>query len=311
MDFTLSDDQALLLSAFDGLLDRYRSAPPGVHGYVAWDAGFQRELAESGFAEVASQPGYGALEAALLAEAAASCPVGVEAAASMLVGPLIGHGEGALALAWGLGKPVRHLPHARRVCVIADDAVFVGTPLPADIEPVESVAAYPMARLLRLPGDARRLSDEQARAVRCRAMIALAAEAAGLMRGAHEHTVRHVKERVQFGQPLGHFQAIQHRLAEDAQVIQACRLMTFRAAAADCPRLASIAALYAQEQMRKLIHDCHQFCGAMGLTLEFPLHLWTYRLKVLQGEGGGRAAHARIASALSWGAGTTTLEEAA
>jgi len=300
MDFVLSDDQQLLLTAFDGLLDRYRTPPHGAHGYVAWDDGFQKELAVSGFAEVASLSGYGPLEAAMLVEAAAACPVGVEAAASMLVGPLVGHQGGALSLAWQVGRPVRYLAQAGRLCLFDYDAVLVAMPQPGDWEPLKGVSAYPMARLNRVPAGARRLPDGEAEAVRRRAIIGIAAEAAGLMRGAHEQTVRYVKERQQFGQPLGHFQAIQHRLAEDAQIIQAARLMAFRAAHADCGRLAAIAALYVQDAMRKVIHDCHQFSGAMGLTLEFPLHLWTYRLKVLQGESGGRAAQARMVSAATW-----------
>jgi alkylation response protein AidB-like acyl-CoA dehydrogenase len=139
-----------------------------------------------------------------------------------------------------------------------------------------------------------------AEAIRRRALIGLAAEAAGVMRGALDNTVQYVKDRQQFGQPLGHFQAIQHRLAECAQIVQACRLMALRAADADCGQLAAIACLYAQDAMRKVINDCHQFSGAMGLTLEFPLHLWTYRLKILQGEAGGRAAQARLVATGKW-----------
>ena len=120
------------------------------------------------------------------------------------------------------------------------------------------------------------------------------------MRGALENTVQYVKEREQFGQPLGHFQGIQHRLAEDMVMVRACRSLAFRAAFEDCDRQAALACLYAQDAMRKVIHDCHQFSGAMGLTLEFPLHLWTYRLKVLQGEAGGRAAQARSVSRATW-----------
>lgn len=302
MDFTLTDDQQLLLSSFDGLLERYRTPPHGVHGYVAWDEGFQRELAESGFTEVARQPDFGPLEAALLVEAAASCPVGVEAAAAMLVGPLIGETAGPVALAWQIGKPVRYLRQAQTLCLFEGGDILVGTPDDTCSTPLDGVAAYPMARLDRLPANARRITGEAAKAIQRRAILGIAAEAAGLMRGALDHTVRYVKERQQFGQPLGHFQAIQHRLAEDAQVVQACRLLAFRAAYADCQRQAAIAALYAQEAMRKVIHDCHQFSGAMGLTLEFPLHLWTYRLKVLQGEAGGRGAQARTVSATTWGA---------
>ena len=300
MDFSFSDDQTLLLDAFDGLLDRYRTVPNGVAAYVAWDAGFQRELAESGFLEVANQPGFGPLEAAMLVEAAASCPVGAEAAASMLIGPLLGQPAGPIALAWAVGKPVRYLAQAVTLCLFESDAVLVGTLLPGDFSPLAGVSAYPMARLEHVPQGMRRLGEADAAAVRRRAILGIAAEAVGLMRGALDHTVRYVKERQQFGQPLGHFQAIQHRLAEGAQIVQAAKLMAFRAAHADCPRLAAIAALYAQDVIRKLIYDCHQFSGAMGLTLEFPLHLWTYRLKVLQGEGGGRAAQARMVSQKTW-----------
>lgn len=311
MDFTLSDDQQLLLTAFEGLLARYRTPPVGEHGYCAWDAGFQRELAASGFAEIAVQPGYGPLEAALLAEAAATCPLGVEAAAAMLVGPLIGAGEGPVALAWGTGKPVRYLAQAAALCLFDGDAVLVGAPRPGDYTPLAGVAAYPMARLDRAPAGSRRISGSKAAAIRRRALIAIAAEAAGLMRGALDHTVAYVREREQFGQPLGHFQAVQHRLAECAQIVQAARLLAFRAAHADDDRQAQVAALYAQEWMRKLITDCHQFCGAMGLTLEFPLHLWTYRLKVLQGEMGGRAAQSRALSHSVWKSENTCEKEMA
>ena len=38
----------------------------------------------------------------------------------------------------------------------------------------------------------------------------------------------------------------------------------------------------------------------MGLTLEFPLHLWTYRLRALMGELGGVSAQARELAALVW-----------
>jgi hypothetical protein len=48
-------------------------------------------------------------------------------------------------------------------------------------------------------------------------------------------------------------------------------------------------------------YDCHQFLGAMGMTLEHPLHLWTYRLKALTSELGGRGANALAAAEAIWG----------
>lgn len=303
MDFTLSDDQQMLMTAFDGLLESYRAPPHGSHGYVSYSAEFQAELRNGGFLEIASQEGFGLLDAALLVEAAGACPVSVEAAASMMIGPLLDGIEGPVAVAWGVGQPVRYLDQARTLCVIGQDEVWVGTPGEGDREPTQTVAAYPVARLTAIPAGAVRHTGELARAIRRRAIIGIAAEAAGIMRGALEHTVQYVKERQQFGQPLGHFQAIQHRLAENAQLVGSARLLAFQAAFDDTDDRAATACLYAQVAMRKLIYDCHQFSGAMGLTLEFPLHLWTFRLKCLQGEAGGRAAQAKVVAREFWGEG--------
>jgi alkylation response protein AidB-like acyl-CoA dehydrogenase len=299
VDFEYSDDQQLLMTSFEGMLERFREPPQGQHGYVAYSDELQAELSESGFLEIAQQPGFGLLEAAMLVEAAASCPVSVELAASAMIGPLLGL-PAPVTVAWGRNKPVRFLPMAKTVCVIEGDEVSVGTPSADIMRVVNGVAAYPIAMLTAMPHDARRLSEGEAATVRRRAVIGIAAEAAGLMRGALENTVQYVKDRQQFGQPLGNFQAIQHRLAEDAQLVRCSRWLAFRAAYTDDPNEASVACLYAQEAMRKVINDCHQFSGAMGLTLEFPLHLWTYRLKVLQGEAGGKGAQARLVADQRW-----------
>jgi alkylation response protein AidB-like acyl-CoA dehydrogenase len=299
VDFDYSDDQHLLMTAFESLLERFRAPPPGQHGYVAYSGELQAELAASGFLEITGQPGFGLLEAAMMTEAAAHCPVSVELAASAMLGAALGLAA-PVAVAWGVGRPVRFLPVARTVVVIEDGRVTAGTPCADIARPVTGVAAYPIAVLSALPHDARQLSGTEAATVRRRALIGVAAEAAGLMRGAVGHTVQYVRERRQFGQPLGNFQAIQHRLAEDAQLVRACRWLAFRAAYADDAKEAAVALLYAQEAMRKVINDCHQFSGAMGLTLEFPLHLWTYRLKVLQGEAGGRGAQAGSVADQLW-----------
>jgi alkylation response protein AidB-like acyl-CoA dehydrogenase len=297
MDFGLTDDQQLLMTSFEGLLQRHREAPQDVHGYVAFGAELQAELIDSGFLEVAVQDGFGPLEAALLAEEAATCPVSAEVAQSALLGPLLDSAALPVAVAWGLGKPVRFLPQAKAVCLIDGDEVLVGT---CEWEPVESVAAYPLGKLAAMSSDAVLMTGEGAAAIRRRARIAIAAESAGLMRGALDLTVRYVKERQQFGQPLGNFQAIQHRLAECAQQVRGCRNLALRAAWRDSERDAATACLFAQETARLVIHDCHQFHGAMGLTLEYPLHLWTYRLKLLQGEAGGKQAQAALLAAQVW-----------
>lgn len=309
MDFTLSEDQQMLMTAFERLLSNYRAAPHGHHGFVCYSADFQQELRESGFLEIASQPGFGLLEAALLVEEAATCPISVEAAASMMIGPLVGDVTGPVAMAWRSGMPVRYLAQASTVCLFYGEDVVACDPECCDIGPLDSVVAYPMARLNGVLESARPLEGISMSTIRRRAHIGIAAEAAGLMRGALENTVAYVKEREQFGQPLGHFQAIQHRLAEDTQIVRACKLLALRAAYDDSDSRAALACLYAQDAMRKVIYDCHQFSGAMGLTLEFPLHLWTYRLKVLQGEAGGRTAQARIVSRETWPVGGASFRQ--
>jgi hypothetical protein len=300
MEFGLSADQQLLMTSLQSLLQPFRMPPAGAHGYVQYSAELQQELASSGFLGVASQPGFGPLEAALLAEEVASCPVSVEVAASALVAPLISHWAGPIAVVSKLGRPARFLNVAKTVCVIRGDSVLVGTPDPRDVEPIESVVAYPLASLQAIPRDSVHVTEKAAAAIGRRVLIGIAAEAAGAMRGALQQTVQYVKDRQLFGQRLAQFQAVQHRLAEDAQLVHACRSLALRAAWQDDDTSAAVACLFAQDVMRKVIYDCHQFTGATGLTLEYPLHLWTYRLKFLQGEAGGKGQQAELVSSLVW-----------
>jgi alkylation response protein AidB-like acyl-CoA dehydrogenase len=62
-----------------------------------------------------------------------------------------------------------------------------------------------------------------------------------------------------------------------------------------------LAAFHAQETARVVVYDFHQFLGGMGMTLEHPLHLWTYHLKFLTGEIGGRGGNALAAAEALWG----------
>lgn len=63
-----------------------------------------------------------------------------------------------------------------------------------------------------------------------------------------------------------------------------------------------MAALYVQQMIPEIVYDCHQFNGAMGMTLECPLHFWTYRLKALQGELGCAGSQALDLANRHWSA---------
>ena len=81
---------------------------------------------------------------------------------------------------------------------------------------------------------------------------------------------------------------------------QGLRWLALNAAWNEDPRDAALAATFAQEAAQSVAYDLHQFSGALGLTLEHPLHFWTYRLKSLQGELGAVHAQAAAAADLAW-----------
>jgi alkylation response protein AidB-like acyl-CoA dehydrogenase len=61
--------------------------------------------------------------------------------------------------------------------------------------------------------------------------------------------------------------------------------MLYRAATdSDDPGAVALTARYVRHAVRQLIYETNQLHGAIGLTLEYPLHLWSYRLRWLQGE---------------------------
>ena len=136
---------------------------------------------------------------------------------------------------------------------------------------------------------------------RTRWQAAIAAEAAGLFAAALASAVAHVSDREQFGSKLATFQALRHRLAEAQFCANGTYWLAMKAADTLDPGDAAVAAAYAQEAARACTYDFHQFLGAMGMTLEHPPHMWTYRLKALIGELGGRGANCAAAADAIWG----------
>jgi hypothetical protein len=131
--------------------------------------------------------------------------------------------------------------------------------------------------------------------------VALAAEMVGTMEAALSLTVAHLAERRQFGQPIGAFQAIQHRLAELHIGVEGARWMTRFAAARDGhPDAAAAAAASASMVADTIVRDTHQLSGAMGLTEEYDLYLWTMRLPALSLELGGAGGHEAALARARW-----------
>ncbi len=306
MDFALTPDHVTLLDALEGLVKPFTTAPIGEVPFALGNDELEAALVEGGFLEIAREPEFGLVGAMLVVERAARLPFAVEAANSAFIGPLLGdevQRPVCVAEHDRLWQPVRYLADGATLLVLGEnDTVSTLTPSPGSVlaDP-DSLFAYPMGFLARDEAAlAAAATDLDGRQVRMRANLALASEATGLLRAALASTIEHLSERKQFGRPLATFQALRHRLAEIHVRTDSLYWMTLRAAGLGDPGEAALAALHAQESARIAVYDFHQMMGAMGMTLEHPLHFWSYRLKALIGENGGRGRQARKAAQLLW-----------
>ena len=305
MHLALNEDQTQILDFVDSLTKPYATVPMHDISFALTSDALDAELVEGGFLDIMAVEELGPATAALVVERLARLPFAVEAAASSLVRPLIDPELPrplCLVEEGRLRKPVRFLRPGATVVVVGASGVRSFSASEAHVRAAgdEVLYGYPVAYLTEVPADARRhdvATDEILRAWR----VALAAEAAGLLAAALQSVTTYVTERQQFGRPIATFQAIRHRLAENQVATNGVYWLALRAAGTGDAGDAALAALHAQEAAKRVGYDYHQFLGAMGMTLEHPLHLWTYRLKFLTGELGGRGANAVAAAEAIWG----------
>jgi hypothetical protein len=291
MDFTLTSDQDALLAAIDKLAGRFATKPTEFQGFALAGSALEQELEDGQYFDIAAIPELGPLSAAMAVERLARLPCTAEIALSMLVRPqLPGEWPRPVALVEG-GRPGRFVASAKTVIVIDGDSVGIAQPLASDVDPVESLFAYPMG-VLKDSVKVQLLADGEATKIRKWLRVALAAEASGLLRATVDAAVEHITLRKQFGRPLGTFQALRHRMAECAVLAGGVRWLALKAAGTADSGDAALAAFQAQESATRVVYDAHQMLAAMGMTLEHSLHLWTYRLKALLSELGGRGGQA-------------------
>ena len=304
MDFRLSADQDSLMSAIDKLAAQFAQKPTEFHDFALIGQGLHKELEEGQYYDIALVPELGPLSAAMAVDRLARLPCTAEVALSMLVRPqLAGEWPRPLALVEH-GRPGRFVATARTVLVIDGESIGIMQPSPAAVEPVPSLFAYPMGRL-KAGVATTALTGSEAAKVRKWLRIALAAETSGLLQAAIAVTVEHLSLRKQFGRPLGTFQALRHRMAECAVLAGGVRWLALKAAGTADEADAALAALHAQDSATRVVYDVHQMFAAMGMTLEHPLHLWTYRLKALLSELGGRGGQASAVAQHCFGAASS------
>ena len=130
-----------------------------------------------------------------------------------------------------------------------------------------------------------------------RAAVLVANDLVGIARKALTETVEYDKTRVQFGKPVGSFQAIKHDLADlHVAVTMAEHAATYAAFAVDTDRddkalALSIAKSKAADTARKATSDMIQYHGGIGYTWEHDAHFYFKRAKRLEYAYGDAAQH--------------------
>lgn len=109
----------------------------------------------------------------------------------------------------------------------------------------------------------------------------------GLARAAYEYALDYAQQRVQFGKPIIHHQAVAFMLADMATQIDAGRLLTWRAAfLADqgvaCTKEASMAKAFTADMAMQVTTDAVQVLGGYGYMRDYPVEKWMRDAKIMQ-----------------------------
>ena len=117
------------------------------------------------------------------------------------------------------------------------------------------------------------------------AAVALAAEQVGGAQRVLDMAVAYAKERVQFGRPIGSFQAIKHKCADMLLEVESAKSAAYYAAWCasemndELPVMASLAKAYCSEAYFHAAAENIQIHGGIGFTWEHPAHLYFKRAK--------------------------------
>jgi alkylation response protein AidB-like acyl-CoA dehydrogenase len=319
VDFDLSPDQREikdvareLLSARSPMARVREAAEAGAYDGALWS-----ELAALGWPGIAvaqehGGQGLGAVELAVLVEelgyACAATPFLSTATAAAVIQAagseeqrarwLPGLASGELSAGIGTRELAADAAGAAVVVVLdGDEAELIVAP---ETEPFVSID--PTRRYATVASEGAPLGPGAADRIR----TALAAEVVGVCQRALDMTLAYVKERKQFGVPVGSFQAVAHRCAEMLLHTESARSAAYFAAwAADAdpqllPEAAALAAAAAAEAGRSVTAAAIQMHGGIGFTWEADVH-WLYKraqldTALLGGAQRHRAALARQAA---------------
>ena len=134
----------------------------------------------------------------------------------------------------------------------------------------------PTRRLARVtPGAATTIGNDPG--IADTASILLAAEQVGAAARCLELTVEYTKQRVQFGRPIGSFQALKHRMADMYVAVQSARAVVGEAVASPTPISAALARLAASDAFCSVAGEAIQLHGGIAITWEHDMQLYFKR----------------------------------
>ncbi|NYT95644.1 acyl-CoA dehydrogenase family protein [Salinispora sp. H7-4] len=328
MDFALTDEQRdLQVAAARYLADRYPpDRIAALADAAAGDPDAWPELRRQGWCDpelgmvekglLAQENGYALHPTAWWSTVGLAQPVHRAAGAAMPPGPLTLAWQDEAGTDGGCRAAPAHGGGWRLVgtrCLVTDVAEVSGVLVAADTPdglalfavamPADGMTVTPQPTLDRLRRTARlRFAGTPAEplvtadtgrqvlaAARRHGGTLLACEAVGVARLALDLARRHAEQRVQFGRPIGAYQAVAHQLADSYVAVELATSLSLRAAwlvgAADRgdadeaevgPAYAA-AVVAAREAAVRACETALQVTGGLGATWEYPLHWWYRR----------------------------------
>lgn len=180
---------------------------------------------------------------------------------------------GASPMAGELARSLGDAPWPRVMIRAAEGRVSLRAVVRA--EPVPAVEGLVLHRVLELGESDEAPGEEAVAGTALRAWTAAGiGYLAGLGQGALDLTVAYVRQRGAFGSTLGALGAVQQLMAGAAAAVRGVRLL-----AAEEPCAEALA--HAGPAVAGACGACHQVTGAIGFTLEYPLHRYTQRARAL------------------------------
>ncbi|QCX80166.1 Acyl-CoA dehydrogenase, short-chain specific [Streptomyces sp. YIM 121038] len=319
MRFLLDDEQRAFARSLDGAL-KAADTPAVARAWAAGDhapgAAVWRRLADAGVFALAAAEEFEGVGQLPVDTAVAFVELGRHA----VPGPLVETVAAAALLSrlaeLGVPGPAKRLlpslvtGEARATLALAGTGPYV-----LDADAAGLLLAVDAGRLRLAPGHARvrasldparRLArplpggevlasgpavEEAARWALRWAALTTAAQCLGVGCALLDRTVAHVRQRTQFGVPVGSFQAVKHRLAEVLVGLEFARPLVFGAAvslgAEEAWGDVAAAKVCAAESAYRSARAALQLHGAIGYTAEYDISLWLLKARALRGAWGG------------------------